>query len=226
MRHTCFASIVALGLCWLAGPALGGDNELTAEEKKAGWKLLFNGVDHTGWKCNNGKSVAAPVENGSLVPFKSGGYLIVHEKQFGDFALQCDVKMSEKRCNSGIFFRVGDLRKVVQTGLEVQIYKGGRDYHDFGAIYDLVRPAKDVVKPAGQWNHVVITCKGPEITVEVNGQLVCEMDCDEFDRPYRRPDHTKHKFGKAIKDFPRVGYLGFQDHGAKVWFKNIKIREL
>ena len=52
--------------------ASGDDNVLTAEEKKEGWQLLFNGSDLTGWKCNNGKPIAAPIENGALVPYKSG----------------------------------------------------------------------------------------------------------------------------------------------------------
>ena len=56
--------------------AVAGDNELSDNEKREGWQLLFNGKDVTGWKCNNGKPIAAPVENGSLVPYKSGGYII------------------------------------------------------------------------------------------------------------------------------------------------------
>ncbi len=119
------------------------DNELSAEEKAEGWRLLFNGKDHDGWQCNNGKPIATPVEEGSLVPFKAGGYLIVHKDMFGDFRLKCDVKMSSDQCNSGIFFRVGDLLKPVQTGFEMQVAKGGTGLHDFGAIYDLVPPGQD-----------------------------------------------------------------------------------
>ena len=65
--------------------ASAADNQLTEKEKEKGWVLLFNGNDYTGWKCNNGKPVASPVEDGSLVPYKSGGYVLIHEKQFGDF---------------------------------------------------------------------------------------------------------------------------------------------
>jgi hypothetical protein len=51
------------------------------------------------------------------------------------------------------------------------------------------------------------------------------MNCDDYDQPGLRPDGSKHKFGAAIKDFPRKGYLGFQDHGHKVWYKNVKLLE-
>ncbi len=63
------------------------DNELSSDEKAAGWRLLFNGKDTDGWKCNNDKPIATPVEDGCLVPFKAGGYLIVYQEQFGDFKL-------------------------------------------------------------------------------------------------------------------------------------------
>lgn len=202
------------------------DNTLTERDKAEGWELLFNGEDFTGWKCNNDRKIAAPIEDGALVPHKSGGYLIIHEREFGDFVFECDVKMPEE-CNSGIFFRVGDPRNPVQTGFEAQVLSGeGAGYHDFGAIYDLVAATKNVSRGPGVWNHVSITCRGPHISVAVNGETVSELDCDEFTKPGERPDGTKHKFKSAVKDFPRHGYLGFQDHGHKVWYKNVKILEL
>lgn len=209
-----------------ASSSLAADNRLTPEEKTAGWRLLFNGRDLDGWRCNNGKPIATPIEDGSLVPWKAGGYLIVYQEPFGDFRLSCDVKLSGENCNSGIFVRVGDLLEPVATGLEVQIYKGGTGLHDFGAIYDLVPPSKNVVRPAGEWNHVEITCRGPIVEAVVNGVTVSKINCDEFDKPGLRPDGTKHKFGAAIKDLPRRGYLGFQDHGHKVWYRNVKLLEL
>ncbi len=202
------------------------DNQLTEKEKAKGWELLFNGKDYTGWKCNNGKQIASPIEDGTLVPYKSGGYILIHEKQFGDFIFKCDVKMPEK-CNSGIFFRIGTPKDPVQTGFEIQVMTGtGTGYHDFGSIYDLVAPSENRAKKPGEWNHVKITCKGPKISVSVNGKTVAKMNCDEFTEPNKRPDGTRHKFKTAVKDFPRKGYLGFQDHGHKVWYKNVKILDL
>jgi hypothetical protein len=224
-RFHLFAAAALVLALWPARlPA--ADNELSPDEKAAGWRLLFNGKDLDGWQCNNGKPVATPVEDGSLVPYKAGGYLIVYREPFGDFRLQCDVKTSGDDCNSGIFVRVGDLLNPVYTGLEIQVEKGGTGYHDFGAIYDLVPPSKNVVKPSGEWNHVEITCRGPLVDVALNGEPVAKINCDDFNQPGLRPDGTKHKFGVAIKDMPRRGYLGFQDHGHKVWYKNVKLLEL
>lgn len=220
-----------VALLWIA-PATdavwAADNELAPEEQAAGWQLLFNGKDHTGWLCNTGKPIATPVEDGCLLPHKSGGYIIAyHDKKFKDFTLRCDVKLSEPECNSGIFFRVGNLKNPVYSGFEVAIDTAqGTGYHDFGAIYDLARPDKGARNGPDQWDTIELTCKGPQISVKVNDQEVTRMNCDEFDKRGKRPDGTGHKFGAAIKDMPREGYLGFQDHGAKVWFKNVKILEI
>ena len=60
---------------------------------------------------------------------------------------------------------------------------------------------------------------------------IASMNCDDFDKPGLRPDGNRHKFKlkrqpRAVKDFARAGYLGFQDHGHKVWYKNVKILPL
>ncbi len=151
---------LALLLALCAAPlANAADNELTPDEKAAGWQLLFNGHDTTGWKCNNGKPIATQVEDNSLLPHQAGGYLIIYDKQFGDFILKCDVKMADADCNSGIFFRVGDPNNPVYTGFEVQVFKSNRTgFHDFGAIYDLVRPTKNNIKP-DDWNSVEIRAR-------------------------------------------------------------------
>ncbi|HEY1602495.1 MAG TPA: DUF1080 domain-containing protein [Pirellulales bacterium] len=206
--------------------ALAADNELTPQEKAEGWQLLFNGHDTTGWKCNNNEAIATPIEDGALVPYKAGGYLIIYNRQFANFILECDVKMGDAQCNSGIFFRVGDPANPVYTGFEVQVFNGkGKGWHDFGAIYDLVAPTKNASKP-NDWNHVKIKARGPFITVWVNDEEVSKINVDEWPEKGKRPDGSKHKFGAAIKDMPRSGYLGFQDHDHKCWYKNVKLLEL
>ena len=230
---SCTAMIIAIAvLTAYPVPTCGADNQLTEEERKAGWLLLFNGTDLSGWKCNNGKEIATPIENGSLVPYKSGGNLILHEKEFADFVLKCDVRWEAERCNSGIFFRVEDPGIPVHTGFEIQVLSGdSTGTHAFGAIYDLVATSKNAGFDTGQWNTVEIKCHGPHISVKVNDQPVAEMNCDDFDKPGLCPDGKRHKYklaGKprAIKDFARSGYLGFQDHGEKVWYKNVKLLPL
>jgi Domain of Unknown Function (DUF1080) len=203
---------------------LAADNELTPKEKADGWQLLFNGKDTSGWKNNTKKPIAAKVEDGALNPHGSGGYVVVYRKQFGDFVFKCDVKMDRPTCNSGVFVRIGDLKDPVQTGLEVQIITGKTpDLHGFGAIYDLVAPSKNATHGPGQWDAVEVRCKGPNITVTINGEKVSSINCDEWRQPGKRLDGTSSKFTKAVKDFPQTGYIGLQDHGNNVWFKNIKL---
>jgi len=232
MKRTLTLALSTLFVLQLAAFARAGDNELTPQEKKEGWMLLFNGKDHTGWMCNNGKSIATPVEDGALVPYKSGGYLIVYKKPFENFILKCDVKMPEGKCNSGIFFRVHDLKNPVHSGFEVQVLSGkGTGRNQMGAIYDLAATTKNTSKGGGVWNTFEIKCDGPMITVKLNGEQVCQLNCDELDQPGKRKDGSKHKFkykGEPVTlaDAPRNGHLGFQDHGQKVWYKNIKLKKL
>ena len=217
---------------FVTGVAVAADNQLTDTEKDAGWQLLFNGKDLTGWRCNNDKPIATKVEDGCLVPYKSGGYLIIHERQFGDFVLKCDVRWEDRRCNSGIFFRVEDPGNPVNTGFEVQVMAGtGTGKHAMGAIYDLAGTTKNAGRGTGPWNSVEIMCRGAHVSVKVNGELVSQMNCDEFDKPGVCPDGRAHKYKlggepRAVKDFARSGYLGFQDHGHKVWYKNVKLLPL
>jgi hypothetical protein len=226
------ASTILLALAVTNSSVSAADNELTAAEKKAGWQLLFNGNDLTGWKCNNDKPIQTKVEEGSIVPYKSGGYLVIHEKQFGDFVLKCDVMWKDARCNSGIFMRVEDPKNPVHTGFEVQVMAGDKTgKHEMGAIYDLGTTTKNAGKATGEWNSLEITCKGPHISVKVNGEKVSEINCDDFTEPGLCPDGQKHKFKlnkepRAVKDFARKGFLGFQDHGHKVWYRNVKLLEL
>ncbi len=227
-----FFGVFVAGNAAAAENTTAADNVLTSKEKKDGWRLLFNGRDHTGWRCNNGKKIATPVDQGSLVPYKSGGYLVLHDDLFADFVLRCDVRWEAEHCNSGIFFRVSDKKNPVHTGFEVQVMSGaGLSKHDMGAIYDLAAPTKNMGKPAGEWNAIEIRCQGPNIQVKVNGRVVSTLNCDDFDQPGVCPDGQKHKFkigGKpvAVKNFARRGYLGFQDHGQRVWYKNIRLLEL
>ena len=97
---------------------------------------------------------------------------------------------------------------------------------DTGAIYDLVKPTKNAMKPVGDWNHMVITCDGPKISVELNGEVVTKMNLDEWTEPNRRPDGSAHNFDVAYKIHPRFGYIGLQDHGSACWYKNIKFKPL
>jgi hypothetical protein len=226
------ASALLLTFAISTSSTIAADNTLTPTEQKAGWKLLFNGKNLTGWKTSNGKPIQTKVEEGSIVPYKSGGYLVINEKQFGDFVLKCDVMWQDERCNSGIFLRIDDPKNPVHTGFEIQVMAGDKTgKHEMGAIYDLVTTSKNAGKKTGEWNSFEIRCKGSNISVTLNGSKVSEINTDEFTEPGVCPDGQKHKFKlkkapRAVKDFARKGFLGFQDHGHKVWYKNVKLLEL
>ena len=227
MRHSWAFLILIL----IAYPVRAADNELADQEKKDGWLLLFDGKTLDGWMTSSQKPSKRPVEGCCINPHKCGGYMMIHDKQWGDFKLSLDFKIA-KGCNSGVFIRTYPLtvrpgKDVGFNGIEVQILDSKTaGYHDTGAIYDLVKPTKNAMKPVGQWNHMVITCSKNLITVELNGEKVNHMDLEEWTEPNKRPDGTSHKFDIAYKDHPRKGYIGLQDHGQDCWFKNIKLLPL
>jgi hypothetical protein len=207
------------------------DNELTAKEIAEGWLLLFDGKTLDGWQTSTQKPSKIPVQDGCINPHGCGGYMMIHEKQWSDFALSLDFKIS-KTCNSGVFVRTFPLtprpgKDVGFNGIEIQVLDSTTaGFHDTGAIYDLVKPAKNAMKPVGDWNHMVITCRRNLIDVELNGEKVNHMNLNEWTEKNKRPDGTAHKFDIAYKDHPRKGYIGLQDHGANCWYKNIKLKPL
>ena len=200
------------------------DLEKQAALTEPGWKPLFNGKDLSGWQC---KPDSWKVEDGQLVCV--GGSYIWTEQQFGDYMLELEFKIPEKG-NSGVFFRTANLSDPVQTGIEMQIYDThgqeppGRNH--CGAIYDCMAPVVQAVNKPDEWNHAVLICRGPWIVAYLNGQHIIRMNLDQWTEPHQNPDGSKNKFGTAYKDMPRVGHIGFQDHGNPIWYRNIRIKPL
>ncbi|MEK6260355.1 MAG: DUF1080 domain-containing protein [Planctomycetota bacterium] len=226
-RSLLFTIVVSL----FGSSLLAADNELTAHEKSDGWQLLFDGKTLDGWQTSSQKPSLRPVDEGCINPHKCGGYMMIHEKVWGDCVLSLDFKISPK-CNSGLFIRTFPLtprpgKDVGFNGIEIAIDDTTTaGFHDTGAIYDLVKPTKNTMKPAGEWNRMVVTCDKALIAIELNGENVTQMNLDEWPEPNKRADGTAHKFDVAFKTHPRQGYLGLQDHGADCWYKNIKLKPL
>lgn len=207
------------------------DNALSAEEQAGGWKLLFDGRTHAGWMNSDRSAPRTPVEDGALNPHRAGHYMLVHTQQWANFRLALDFKLTP-RCNSGVFFRTASLdprpgKDVGFNGIEIALDDTvGAGFHDTGAVYDLAKPTRNAMRPVGEWNHLVLTCRDAQVEVEMNGEKVNTVDLARFTAPNRRPDGSEHKFDVAYRDHPKAGYIGLQDHGSPCWFKNIKLRPL
>lgn len=225
------ALLLVLLLAWPAVATAAAENELSPAEREAGWQLLFDGKTTAGWMSPKGKPLPqSHVQDGALNPHPCD-YMLVYEKPLGDYELELEFKISPK-CNSGIFVRTFPLeprpgKDVGFNGLEIAIDDTTTaGFHDTGAIYDLVAPRANRMKPAGEWNRARIVSRGPRLEVSINGEQVSAIDLDRWTEPLRRPDGTMHKFDVAYRDHPRKGHVGLQDHGSDCWYRNIKLRPL
>lgn len=189
----------------------------------AGWKDLFasdlsNAVDPGKWAFGDGVLVAKDHDT------------LWTKDSYGDFILDLEFKV-EKESNSGVFLRSGDIKNVL-SALEIQVHDSadGSKYGMVGAIYDAMPPSKSAVKPVGDWNRYTITCKGPLVSVVLNGETIIDANLDNWPEVGKNPDGTPNKFKKALKDFARSGPIGLQGlHGkaqAPVYYRNLKIKVL
>jgi len=219
-------------------------NTLTKKEKEEGWILLFNGKNFTGWRQYNGTKMPPnwKIEDNAMKVFTaegkkpgqgSGGDIIYAEKKFRDFELSIDWK-ADKMANSGIFYYVREEpgQQIYSSAPEVQILDNDNATdnkiasHLAGSLYDMLPADPKTVKPAGQWNNIVIRAKDGKVTHIQNGVKVVEYELwtPKWDEMVR---NSKFKdFPGFQKGISREGYIGLQDHGYSVWFRNIKIREL
>jgi hypothetical protein len=173
------------------------------------------------------------IENKQLVlnsenPQKSRTNIWTKE-EYEDFILELDFKLNPGT-NSGVFFRTADINNPVQSGIEVQIRddygKSPVDKHFCGSIYEIKEVSENRVKKAGKWNRLKLICIGPTIEVYLNKGKVIDIDLNEWEKTGENPDGTNNKFKTAYKNMPRKGKVGFQDHGGKVSYKNIRITKL
>ena len=93
-------------------------------------------------------------------------------------------------------------------------------------LYDCLAPAKNAVKKPGEWNLLRITCQNNWIAIAMNGDRVLDMDLDQWTEPTRIPTAARTSSPGALEDFARSGYLGLQDHGRPVWYRNIRVKPL
>ncbi|MCE5344818.1 MAG: DUF1080 domain-containing protein [Bacteroidales bacterium] len=219
-------------------------NKLTAKEKKNGWVLLFNGKDFTGWRQCNGTAMPHNwiIEDGAMKVFTaegkkpgqgSNGDILYGNMKFKNFELSIDWKAS-KMANSGIFFNVREVpgQPIYFAAPEIQVLDNidATDNkvasHLAGSLYDMIAADPKTVHPAGEWNTIVIKVINGKVTHTQNGVKVVEYELwtPEWDKLV---ENSKFKtFPGFTEGISKEGYIGLQDHGYPVWFRNIKIREL
>jgi len=245
MKKTIFLSVALISSLILTSASFAQKvNKLTGKEKKAGWTLLFNGQDFTGWRQCNGTEMPKNwvIEDNAMKVFTApdkkpgqgaNGDIIYAPKKFRNFELSIDWKTS-KMGNSGIFYNVREVagKAIYYAAPEVQVLDNidatdnKIDSHLAGSLYDMLPADPKTVKPAGEWNTIVISLKDGKVTHTQNGVKVVEYTLwtPEWDAMVA---NSKFKtFPGFIEGIAREGYIGLQDHGYAIWFRNIKIREL
>src|SRR5438552_15658209 len=204
--------LVVVVFATVVGGLRAADNELTPAEKKGGWILLFDGKSMKDWMTSEWQRCDEALNDESISPDRCNTYMMTYERPWSDFILALDFKIGA-HTNSGIFVRTFPLKPlpawdVGYNGIEIQILDSQTaGYYDTGALYDLVKPTKNAMKPVGEWNHIVITSDGSRLAVVLNGEAVSQIDLDEWREPNKRPDGSVHKFDVAYKTHPRKGYI-------------------
>jgi hypothetical protein len=212
-------------------------NTLDKKEKKKGWRLLFDGQTTHGWHGYNMKNFPAcwTIEDGSLTMNSKGGgedQDIITDKTYRNFALSLEYKLT-KSANSGIIFQVAEDRKYkfpYETGPEFQVIDHENwpdkleDWQINGANYAMYPPLVKPYRAVGDWNQLFLVVKGNEVTQILNGKVVVH---------YTKNSEEWLKLRNSGKwlNFPDwgkfdEGYISLQNHGTKVWYRNIKIKEL
>ena len=228
-KHGGASSLVQFRNIWIKElPEAGG------EVDDQGFRpLLDDGLSHWlappegNWDCVDGElrlDPAAP--DGTL---RNHNYIWT-KAEFEDFEFDFEV-MFEDGSNSGLYFRCAEIDDPVPNALEVQMVgshgrgkpnRGGT----LGAIYSCLAPDSNAALPAGEWNRCRLVCRGPRVEVHVNGKRVTDMNLDDWTEAGRNPDGSENIFPRALKDLPRKGRIGFQDHNRPVRFRNVRVKRL
>lgn len=203
------------------------------------WQVLFDGSSYENWKGYLSDDMYSEwsIDNGAMLytPSENKKRDIITKGEYTNFILSLEWKISEKG-NSGIFWGVKEdpKLKVYQTGPEVQVLDNERHpdafnnpkFHQAGALYDMVQPTSDVCKPAGQWNKVelMVNHKTNKGSITLNGTVIVEFE-PHGDSWQALIATSKFKNSKVFGQY-QTGHIGLQDHGDKVWYRDIKIKEL
>lgn len=158
------------------------------------------------------------------------------KKQFENCVIDVEFKTADGT-NSGVIVYTNDLNNWIPNSVEIQIaddfsehiQKTPKTWH-CAAIFGHLPASTSVVKKPGQWNRMTITCRGKNISVVLNGQLVTEMDMDKWTSAKKNPDGSPIPpwLSTPFNKLPTKGHIGLQGkHGNKpIYFRNLKIKSL
>jgi hypothetical protein len=213
-------------------------NTLTAAERQAGWTLLFNGRDLTGWRSFAGGPPPSTwrVRDGMIELTKDDGQMsgtdLVTAGSYGAFELTLDWKV-EAGGNSGVLYlarNVPEASQVYQTGLEMQVLDdaghadGKIPSHRAGSLYDITVPPAGASRPAGQWNRARLLVEPGRIRQWLNGTPTADVSYGD-DAWRKRVAASKFAKMPLFGTFPS-GVIALQDHGEPVAFRNVKLRRI
>jgi len=206
----------------LVGVALGAGScaRVSLPGRTGGEDLLATGL--VGWQQIGGRQGSWQFADGVLSTEGQGGNWLSTVKQYENFELWLEFRVGPGG-NSGVFVRAPHRGDPAYAGMEIQILDDHAEAHRSlrpnqftGSIYGVQAPSERVTKPAEQWQRMTISCRGPHIEVTLNGRTVVDTNTTYF--PYKYESHP----GLAQKR----GYIGLQDHGSPVAFRNIHIKPL
>lgn len=212
--------------------AVAAQDTLTAEERAAGWRLLFDGRTPTGWRGYKQQTMPDgwTVVDGTLTKSSATGDIITTD-QFADFELELEWKLS-RGGNAGLFYRATEeYPRVYWSAPEYQLLDdpNARDGRSrltaAGAAYALYPAPEGVVKPAGEWNTTRIVVRGSHVEHWLNGQKLLEYELGS-------PDWEVKVKASKFADWPnygraKSGHIAIQgDHGGALSVRNVRIREL
>lgn len=219
-------------------------NKLSKKEKKEGWELLFNGKNFDGWRQYNNDKMPVNwiIEDNAMKVFPAqgkepgrgaGGDILFGNKKFKNFELSIDWKAG-KMANSGIFYYVREVKgkPIFNAAPEIQILDNENatdnkiKSHLAGSLYDMIPADPSTVKPAGEWNTCVIKINNGKASISMNGIEVVTYTHWTPEWNELVENSKFKKFEGFTEGISREGYIGLQDHGYPVWFRNVKIKVL
>jgi len=204
------------------------------------WTILFDGssFDHWRWYLSDEMFPEWAIVDSAMVftPGKEEGKNIISRKKYTNFILSLEWKISEVG-NSGIFWGVYEDKRFSEaymTGPEIQVLDNerhpdsfvGNGIHKAGSLYDMIGYPDEHINPAGKWNKCVLEIDHKKNigTVTMNGKasISFPLSGEKWDAMVA---NSKFKDWEGFGKY-HSGHIGLQDHSDKVWFKNIKIKEI